>query len=161
MLHVSRRPAALPALTLLLAALALLAGAEGALAQNAPDKAKEEPPFQQYKGVRIGMTADEARKLLGAPTDKDDKQDFYSFSDSETAQIYYDAQKKVYAISVIYIGAGNGVPTPKAVLGTDIEAKPDGSMHQRLDFPKSRCWVAYSRTSGDSPLVTITIQKKE
>ena len=153
MLNVTRRP-----LLPLLAALALLAPA--ALGQQKPDKEKEGPPFREYKGVRIGMAADEARKMLGDPADKGDQQDFYSFSDNETAQIFYDPQKKVFAISVIYDGAGSGVPTAKAVLGTDIEAKADGSMHQRVDFPKANCWVAYSRTGGDSPLVTVTLQKK-
>ncbi len=153
--EVTRRILTLPLLALFVVALC----AAPAGAQKSEDE-KDQPPFREYKGVRIGMAADEARKLLGDPADKDDKQDFYSFSDSETAQIFYDAEKKVYAISVIYIGAGARVPTAKAVLGTDVEARPDGSMHQRLDFPKARCWVAYSRTSGDSPLITITLQKK-
>ena len=156
MLKVTRRSLALSLFALCVAALA------AAPATRAQDKDKEnEPPFREYKGVRLGMAADEARKLLGNPADKDDRQDFYSFSDSETAQIFYDAQKKVYAISVVYIGAGASVPSAKSVLGSEIEAKPDGSMHQRLDFPKARCWVAYSRTSGDAPLITITLQKKE
>lgn len=156
MLEVTRRTLTLSLLALCFAALC----AAPAAAQKPADD-KEQPPFHEYKGVRIGMAADEARKLLGNPADKDDKQDFYSFSDSESAQIFYDAEKKVYAISVVYIGAGARVPTAKAVLGTEVEAKPDGSMHQRLDFPKARCWVAYSRTSGDSPLVTVTLQRKD
>jgi hypothetical protein len=111
--------------------------------------------------VRIGMPAADARKKLGDPADKGDQQDFYSFSDNETAQIFYDAEKKVFAISVIYVGAKSGAPQAKAVLGTEVEPKPDGSMHHRLDFPKAGCWVAYSRTAGDDPLVTITLQKKD
>lgn len=155
MLNVTRRSVTLSLLMLSVAALSAVA-----VAQTKPDK-ENDPPFIAYKGVKLGMTTDEARKLLGNPADKDDKQDFYSFSETETAQIFYDAQKKVFAISVIYIGAGTGVPTAKSVLGTEVEAKADGSMHQRLDFPKARCWVAYSRTSGEAPLITITLQKKE
>jgi hypothetical protein len=156
MLNVTRRSLTLLLLTLLVAALA-----PAAPARQKADKEKDEPPFHEYKGVRIGMAADEARKMLGDPADKGDTQDFYSFSETETAQIYYDAEKKVFAISVIYLGAGSGVPTAKAVLGTDVEPKDDGSMHQRLDFPKANCWVAYSRTAGDEPLVTVTLQKRE
>ena len=154
MLKVTRRSLALALLALLVAALA------PAVPAQKSDKENDEPPFHEYKGVRIGMLADEARQKLGQPADKGDTQDFYSFSDTETAQIYYDAEKKVFAISVFYVGAGSGVPTPKSVLGTDAEPKDDGSMHQRLDFPKANCWVAYSRTGGDSPLVTVTLQKK-
>ena len=126
----------------------------------AEDDDKNAPPYHEYKGVRIGMLADEARKKLGDPADKSDKQDFYVFGDNETAQVFYDAEKKVYAVSVIYTG-GNGAPSCKAVIGTEAEAKPDGSVHRKVDYPKAGFWVAYSRMAGDSPLVTITMQKKQ
>lgn len=137
----------------------LAAAATGASAQGPTAKDKDEPPFHEYKGVHIGMTADESRKKLGTPTDKGDAQDFYAVNDNETAQIFYDAEKKVYALSIIYMG-GSSMPTAKAVLGAEVEAKPDGSMHRRVDYPKVGYWIAYSRTSGDSPLVTVTMQKK-
>jgi hypothetical protein len=158
MLHVSRRPAALPALTLLLAALALVASATQARAQGPADKLKEEPPFHEYKGVHLGMTADEARKLLGAPTDKDDKQDFYSFNDKESCQVYYDDTKKVFAVSVTYLG-GNAVPAPKSILGADADARQDGSLYKMIRFPKVGYWVSYTRTSGDAPMTIIAMQK--
>ena len=142
-------------LGLLVSALA----ATGARAQGPAAKDNDEPPFHEYKGVRIGMTVDESRKKLGSPTDKGDVQDFYAINDNETAQIFYDAEKKVYALSIIYMGGG-ALPTAKAVLGAEVESKPDGSMHRRVDFPKAGYWIAYSRTSGDSPLVTVTMQKK-
>jgi|SRR5215213_5496544 len=156
MLHVSRRFPALPALVLFLVALAPL---PTALAQNgAADKAKDEPPFSAYKGVRIGMTAEEARKLLGNPTDKDDKQDVYSFNENESCQVYYDETKKVSAVSITFLG-GKSVPTAKSVLGDDAEAKQDGSIYKLIRFPKAGYWVSYTRTSGDSPMTVIAIQK--
>ncbi|HEU4597263.1 MAG TPA: hypothetical protein VFS10_19185 [Pyrinomonadaceae bacterium] len=158
MLHTTKRVFQSSLLAALLAfAFALPAAAfqnAGAAAQE-----KEEPPFHEYKGVRIGMTADEARKKLGDPTDKGDTQDFYAVGENETVQVFYDAQKKVHALSIIYMG-GASMPTAKSVIGADVEAKPDGSMHRRVDYPKAGFWVAYSRTAGDSPLVTITMQKK-
>ena len=87
MLHArTRTPAPAKIALLLLAAFALLPAALGQTARKpAPaDQAKEEPPFQEYKGVRIGMSADEARKLLGNPTDKDDKQEVFAISDDES-----------------------------------------------------------------------------
>src|SRR5215210_4223217 len=156
MLHVSRRFLALPALVLFLVALAPL---PTALAQNgAADKAKEEPPFSAYKGVRIGMTADEARKLLGSPTDKDDRQDVYSFNENESCQVYYDATKKVSAVSITYFG-GKTVPTAKAILGGEADARQDGSVYKLIRFPKAGYWVSYTRTSGDAPMTIIAIQK--
>src|SRR5918992_1392709 len=100
--------------TLLLFALLALA-APAAFAQQAEAGKDEEPTYKDYKGVRIGMTADEARKKLGDPADKGDKQDFYIFSDgNEMAQVFYDTDKKVFAVSVIYMSGANGTPTAKA-----------------------------------------------
>jgi len=155
MLQISRRRTVL---MLLLAALALAASAAQARAQGPADKAKEEPPFHAYKGVRIGMTAEEARKLLGNPTDKDDKQDFYSFNEKESCQVYYDDTKKVFAVSVTYL-APDAAPAPKTILGADADAKQDGSLYKMLRFPKVGYWVSYTRTSGDAPMTIIAMQK--
>ncbi|MBV9210929.1 MAG: hypothetical protein JOZ52_09890 [Acidobacteria bacterium] len=122
-------------------------------AANADDSA---PVFHEYKGVTLGMTTEEARKKLGAPSDKDDQQDFFVFNEKESAQVFYDKTHKVMALSINYLGEA---PQPKAILGTDVEAKPDGSMYQLIRYPKAGCWVSYSRTAGDSPLVTVTMQK--
>ncbi|HEY0100679.1 MAG TPA: hypothetical protein VGB76_17160 [Pyrinomonadaceae bacterium] len=124
-----------------------------------PAAADEVPAFQEYKGVRIGMTADEARKKLGSPTDKGDAQDFYLVSPKENVQVMYDASKKVSAIALIYMNAGANAPTAKAVMGTDLEAKPDGSLYKLVRYPKAGYWVSYSRTAGNSPIVSVTMQK--
>jgi hypothetical protein len=134
----------------------VLAQAQKATPVGAADEGA--PVFREYKGVALGMSADEARKKLGSPTDKSDEQDFFEVSETETAQVFYDKTKKVNAISINYLG-GNSIPQPKAVLGTDVQAKPDGSIHQVVRFPKAGCWVSYNRTAGDSPLVTVTMKK--
>lgn len=122
-------------------------------------KGEDEPPYSEYKGVRIGMTADEARAKLGAPQDKSDDQDFFVFGEKESAQVFYDKAHKTYAISINYLGVGSSTPLPKAVLGSEIEAKPDGSMYKMVRYPKAKFWVSYSRTAGTDPLVTITMQR--
>ena len=104
------------------------------------------------------MTADEVRaKLDNLKKGKD--QDFLTLSDHESAQIYYDAKGKVTAISIDYFGDNNGAPTPEAVLGTTIQAKPDGSMYQLNRYREAGYWVSYNRTAGDKPIITITMQK--
>jgi hypothetical protein len=156
MFHFPRRAQALcPVALLLLAALTL--SAPRAVAQDKQDKA-EEPPFHDYKGVHIGMTLDEARKKLGNPADKSDKQDSYVFNDNESCQVYYDETKKVYAVAVTYFG-GNAIPAPKTILGIDAEVKQDGSLNKLVRFPKVGYWVAYTRTAGDAPMTIITMQK--
>ncbi|HEY0546492.1 MAG TPA: hypothetical protein VGC91_14030 [Pyrinomonadaceae bacterium] len=155
--HTFKREIALLSLSL---ALLLTLATAGAHAQQKGAKADENTPiFSAYKGVTLGMTTEEARKKLGVPSDKDDQQDFFVFNEKESAQVFYDKMHKVMALSVNYLGEDSGMPQPKAVLGTDIEAKPDGSMYQLIRYPKAGCWVSYSRTAGESPLVTVTIQK--
>ncbi|HJR06877.1 MAG TPA: hypothetical protein VJ842_06450 [Pyrinomonadaceae bacterium] len=117
------------------------------------------PAFQEFKGVRIGTSADEARQKLGSPTDKGDTQDFYLVSEKESVQVMYDAAHKVSALALIYMNAGANAPTAKAVLGADIEAKPDGSVYKMMRYPKAGYWVSYSRTAGDAPIVSVTMQK--
>ncbi|MBC7931950.1 MAG: hypothetical protein H7Z38_15435 [Rubrivivax sp.] len=156
MSHFPRRPLTHALLVLLACALALVASS--ARAQTPADKDKDEPPFHEYKGVRIGMTTDEARKKLGSPTDKGDTQDFYAINDNESCQVYYDATKKVFAVSITYLG-GNAVPVAKAVLGSDVETKQDGSASKLIRYPKAGYWVSYARTAGDSPLTIVTMQK--
>jgi hypothetical protein len=157
-----------PAASLLITTFALNATARPAYEQKSPgttataaqdDDDKKAPPYHEFKGVQIGMTADEARQKLGTPTDKSDKQDYFVFNDNESAQVFYDAEKKVFAVSAIYIGSERA-PSAKSVLGQELESKPDGSMHRKIDYPKAGFWVAYSRTAGDSPLITVTMMKK-
>ena len=124
----------------------------------APD---DEPVFHEYKGVKIGWLADEVRKKLGSPANKGDEQDFYVFSDSkETAQVLYDkATGKVTAISVDFMNGAREVITPQQVFGADFDAKPDGSKYKLVRYPKAGYWVSYSRTAGDTPIITVTIQQ--
>jgi hypothetical protein len=126
---------------------------------NPESKGEDEPLFSEYRGVRIGMTAEEARKKMGEPQDKSDEQDFFVFNEKESAQVFYDKAHKTYAISINYIGAGGSTPLPKAVLGSEIEAQPDGSMYKMVRYRKSGFWVAYSRTAGSDPLITVTMNK--
>jgi hypothetical protein len=166
MLHArTRRPALFAPALLLLAALALLPTALAQKPKPAPapapaDHAQNEPPFHDYKGVRIGMAAEEARKLLGNPTDKDDKQEVFNVSDDESCQVYYDVAKKVSAVSITYFST-KAVPAVKTVLGEEPEAKQDGSFSKLIRFPKAGYWVSYTRTSGDAPMTIIAMQKIE
>lgn len=121
----------------------------------------DEPIFHQYRNVRIGMSTDEVRKTLSNPSDKSDEQDFFVFGENETAQVFYDKSKKVYAISVNFLNGAQEIPSPKTVFGSELTAKADGSMYKLVRYPKAGCWVSFSKTAGDSPLVTVTLQKIE
>jgi len=122
--------------------------------------ADDAPVFLEYRGIQIGWLADEVRKKLGNPADKGDEQDLFVFGEKETCQVIYDkATRKVTAISVDFMNGSNSPITPEQVFGSDIESKADGSKYKLVRYPKAGYWVSYSRTAGDTPIVTITIQK--
>jgi hypothetical protein len=129
-----------------------------ARAQTTNAAKADKPLYLDYKGVQIDMSQEEVRKKLGAPKDKDDSQDFYLFSEQETAQVFYRA-KKVFAVSVSYMGAKASAPGPKAVIGTELEPAADGRIYKIVRYPEAGYWVSYSRISGDEPMITVTMQK--
>lgn len=150
---------------LLLIALVVFV-ANVAVAQTArtpANPAKDDAPaFHEYRGIQIGWLADDVRKKLGNPAAKGDEQDYYLFGDGEKerCQILYDkATRKVTTISVDFMDGATDVITPQQVFGADVEARSDGSKHKLVRYPKAGYWVSYSRTAGDTPIITVTIQK--
>ena len=143
--------------TFLCAAACLLLATGAGSAQRKPGA--DEPIFNEYRGVQLGMTASDVRKKLGDPKDKSAEQDFYIFNENETAQVVYDKTAKVIAISADFMSPNSAAPSAKDVFGSDVEAKPDGSVHKLVRFPKAGYWVSYSRTSGADAVVTIQLQK--
>jgi hypothetical protein len=129
-----------------------------AVNKSASNAAVNVPVFTDYRGVKIGMTAEEVRAKLDR-LKKGNGQDFVAFSERESAQIYYDDKGKVTAISIDYFGDNSDAPSPDAVLGAALQAKADGSMYQLNRYPEAGYWVSYNRTAGDKPVVTITMQK--
>lgn len=156
------------AVTVAVLALLSLAGAQTRVPrppqQNQPTAFPaaqlEEPLYREYRGVRIRMPADQARQRLGTPSESNERQDFFVFSSAESAQVFYDAQKRVMAVSVNYLGDGSGAPAAEKVFGTPAETRPDGSVYRMVRYPQAGYFIVYTRTAGDAPpLVTVTMQK--
>lgn len=126
-----------------------------------PVGGEEEPVFREYRGIKLGSLADEVRKKLGNPANKSDEQDYFMFNnENERAQIYYDKDtRQVTAISVDFMSGAAEIITPQQVFGADFEGKSDGSKSKLVRYPKAGCWVSYSRTAGDKPIISVTIQK--
>jgi hypothetical protein len=126
---------------------------------TAPAAVEDSGAFTEYRGVQLGMSADEVRKKLGSPKDKGDEQDFFVFGDNETAQVVYDQTHKVVTISADFLSTDATVPTCKQVFGAEAEAKADGSVYKLVRFPKAGYWVSYNRTGGTAPMTSVTLQK--
>ena len=119
-----------------------------------------EPVYREYRGVQIGMSKGQVRQKLGTPGDVSDRQDFFNLSGFESAQVFYDAQARVTAVSVNYLGEGSGAPTPEKILGAPAETAADGSIHKLVRYERDGYLVVYGRSGGDAPpLVTVTMQK--
>lgn len=142
-----------------LAVLAIGPGTARAQKPTPPVDGADTPALNAFKGVQIGTKADDARKKLGSPRDKSAEQDFYLINDNQAVQIYYDKTGSVNAISIDFMNGASSIPTCKDVLGSEVQAKPDGSVYKLNRYPKAGYWVSYSRTAGNSPTITITMQK--
>jgi len=117
------------------------------------------PVFSEYKGVKIGLAANDVRvnleKYLKA---KGDTQDLLVVSDNETAQVFYDDLGKVRAVSIDYLAKNSSAPTAAQVFGKEIAPRADGSVYALERYPELGYWVSYNRTAGENPIVTVTIQ---
>jgi hypothetical protein len=118
-----------------------------------------EPAFKDYKGVRIGMSTDEVAEKLGGPAVKEENEEVFLISDFEMAQVTYDGAGGVNTISITYSAEHPNPPTALAVLGEDVAADADGRVYKLIRFPELGYWVAYSRTAGDAPVVSVTMNK--
>ncbi|HMF56986.1 MAG TPA: hypothetical protein VK619_11650 [Pyrinomonadaceae bacterium] len=150
------------ALTVLLLASAVCAQQRNSSASNPARNAhadEDAPLFNDFRGVRIGMSATEARTKLGKPQSSADDQDFFIINEHETVQVAYDTTQKVTAVSIDFMDGSSDAPTARAVLGQEVPPKADGSAYQMIRYPHAGFWVSYSRTAGSTPIVTVTMQK--
>jgi len=131
---------------------------QGVKASFKPAAETQQTRFSEYRGVMLGMSANETRTKLGTPSIKDGDQDFFVLSENETAQIVYDAAQKVITISVDYLG-GIGAPDYKSVVGAELERTASGSLYRLVRYESFGYWASYHRTQGAVQTVTVTLQK--
>lgn len=156
-------------LSLLILAMILMASSASAQtavpsASSTPEEATPsatapEPVFKDYKGVGIGMRSAEVAEKLGKPKVKDEQGELFVISESELVQVVYDKDAKVSEISITYSGKNATAPTTLAVLGEEVAAATDGRIYKLVRYSDAGYWVAYSRTAGDAPVVSVTIKK--
>jgi len=127
-------------------------------AVSTPSAVTQQPLYTEYKGVRLGMTAQEVKTKLGNPTFLDKELGYFILSATETVQIGFDAAGKARVISVDYLN-GTGAPEPRAIVGAELETKENGSLYKVVYYESRGFWVSYGRTAGPVLIVSITIQK--
>jgi hypothetical protein len=118
------------------------------------------PPLDEvFKGVHLGMSADEVRGLLGKPSEKDETQDVFVLSDDRRMRVYYGADARATAVVSTYIGNSTAAPAPELILGGPAQQTADGSASGMVRHVDEGYWISYSKVSGDPPMVLVTIQK--
>lgn len=129
------------------------------VAANPTPAPQSHKPMSDYRGVSLGMTADDVRLKLGQPKDKSDDMDMYIFGETESAQFYYDEAHVVKAMMITFTGDLTNAPTPKAVFGEDAEVKPDGSIFKMVRYPKAGYWISYNRSPAPDQVISLAFQK--
>ena len=124
----------------------------------ATERDNSTPVFSSYKGISIGMSAEQVRSSLGEPRDSSNANDSFAPSENEFIQVYYEGGK-VAAFTLTFSGNLESAPTPKAVLGEEADVKPDGGLFKMVRYPKAGFWVSYNKIGGDEPMVIIAVKK--
>ena len=124
---------------------------------NGARAAKKAPVMKGYKGVMIGMTANDIRLKLGEPLSKSDAQDYYAITEMESVQVFYNAEFKATTISIMYMD--KNAPTGKDVLGEEVAPKADGSLFKKIEYKEAGYSVLYCRSASETPITTVTFQK--
>lgn len=128
--------------------------------KNAPIAGSPVPHFREIRKATIGMSADALRDLWGKPKVEDKDGFVYELSDSETAQVVIDADKKITAIAMTYT-KGKGSPGIADVFGPGIspQKQANGSVYHMVRYPAAGYWVSYHMGPGENAAVTLTMRK--
>jgi hypothetical protein len=130
--------------------------------QPQPKPVVLEPAVKDLRGISLGMTVDEVRSKLGKPLSQDDSGLYYSFSNSESAQIGLDPAGKVRTIATIYSGGDQNAPKFEDVFGPNVQlaASDNGRLYKMVRYPSAGFWIAYSKIGTDkNELTTVTMRR--
>jgi hypothetical protein len=130
--------------------------------QPKPSPAVLEPAVKDLRGISLGMTVDEVKSKLGKPLSQDDSGLYYSFSNSESAQIGLDPAGKVRTIATIYSGGDQNAPKFEDVFGPNVQvaASDNGRVYKMVRYPSAGFWIAYSKIGSDkNELTTVTMRR--
>ena len=120
------------------------------------------PAVTELRGISLGMTADEVKIKLGKPMSQDDSGMFFTFSDTESAQIRFDPDGKVRTIAMMYSKGDSDAPKFEDIFGPNVQmaANDDGHLYKMVRYPAAGIWIAYSKIGSDKDALTTVTMKR-
>jgi hypothetical protein len=153
------------------AALALLAAtftaaarqpAQDAAPPTAPANAAANPPasvkvMRDYRGVKLGMKAEEVRAAMGKAELSQPDKDRFVIKGDDRLTVYYD-NGAVKAIHLYIVDPKNAPAWADVVGDAEIIEMEGGAKRARRDVPQEGFWVSMYQ-SKDGAMTTVTISR--
>jgi outer membrane protein assembly factor BamE (lipoprotein component of BamABCDE complex) len=127
--------------------------------ENAAQVEKATPEIDSLLEVKLGMTVEEVKKVLGKPEVQDNTGLVYNLDKGDTVQIGLDPEKKVRTIAAVFTADSKATPSFQKIFGTDVE-DTEGDVHKMERYPDAGYWVSFSRTNSKEKPVTVVMLRK-
>lgn len=131
-----------------------------------PPQAQPQPAAQdlgkvmrEFRGIKLGMKAEEVQKALGKPDRANKKENSAEFNlgDGDLMTIRYNDQGEVNVIQLYFSDNRRAPKFEEVVGGAEIQEKPNGSKFARQVVAGEKFWVTmYQSKSGAVTTVTIS-----
>jgi hypothetical protein len=120
------------------------------------------PFISSLRGVKINMTKDEVRDILGKPDVSDKAGLFYQFSKTRSAQIGLDSKGVVRTIAFLYMDGDKEAMSYSEVFGPDAVPVPkkNGTIYKMVRYPNDHFWITYSMTNPGLKSITVVTMRR-
>lgn len=113
--------------------------------------------MHEYKGVRLGMSRDQVKEVVGKPSDSTDTSDDFKLTGEDMMTIHYE-NNMVKAIQIAFFDIKN-VPEWKTVVGdAEVNHSDSGARHARKVMADENYWVSIWQNK-DGSMTRITISR--
>ena len=113
--------------------------------------------MSEFRGVRLGFTAEQVKGALGAPATKSDNREDFTFDGDNQLSLHYE-NGAVKAMQISFIDATKAPDWAQVVGDAQIEEMANGAKSARKVVKTENYWVTMYR-SKDGTIVRITISR--
>lgn len=120
-----------------------------------------QPRIKELKGIKLNMTMDQVKDILGKPKVGDKTSMYFDFKGDESMQLEFDSDGKVRMAALIFMKKAES-PKFFDVFDETVAYAPaaDGRVYKLVNYPNAGYWVAYGKLIlEDGPMTTVTMQK--